>query len=123
MLHNVFPQARGPPARGLDGQVMRILLTGATGYIGSVVCDALVRAGHDVTALVRNPAKARRLAQSVQLLHADLAEPGAYRDRIAGFDAYVHTAIDTSARAAEVDRKAIETMRDIAWRSSRAVFI
>jgi len=83
----------------------------------------LVRAGHDVTALVRNPAKARRLAQSVQLLHADLGEPGAYRDRIAGFDAYVHTAIDTSARAAEVDRKAIETMRDIAWRSSRAVFI
>jgi nucleoside-diphosphate-sugar epimerase len=103
---------------------MRILLTGATGYIGAVVCDALVRAGHEVTALVRNPAKARRLAaQGVQLLHADLGEPGAYRDHIGGFDAYVHTAIDTSARAAEVDRKAIETMRDIAWRSSRAVFV
>src|SRR5438093_773000 len=32
---------------------MRIFLTGATGYIGGGVLDALVRAGHDVTALVR----------------------------------------------------------------------
>src|SRR5262249_61325844 len=86
---------------GAGGQVMRILLTGATGYIGSVVCDALVRAGHEVTALVRNPAKARRLAtQGVQLLHADLGDPGSYRDRIAGFDGYVHTAIEKGARAA-----------------------
>ena len=84
---------------------MRILLTGATGYIGSVVCDALVRAGHEVTALVRNPAKARRLAQSVQLLHADLGEPGTYRDRIAGFDAYVHTAIENGAREASLKNR------------------
>jgi len=103
---------------------MRIFLTGATGYVGSAVCDALVRAGHEVTALVRNPAKARRLStQGVQLLAADLGDPTAYRDRIAGFDGYVHTALDASARAADVDRKAIETIRDIAWRSSRAVFI
>jgi len=30
---------------------MRIFLTGATGYIGGAVLDALVKAGHDVTAL------------------------------------------------------------------------
>ncbi len=103
---------------------MRILLTGATGYLGSAVCDALVRAGHEVTALVRNPAKARRLTrQGVQLLTADLGEPDAYRDHIGGFDGYVHAALDSSARAADVDRKAIETIREMAWRSSRAVFI
>ena len=33
---------------------MRIFLSGATGYIGSSVLDALVRAGHTVTALVRD---------------------------------------------------------------------
>ncbi len=103
---------------------MRILLTGATGYIGSAVCDAFVRAGHEVTALVRNPAKARRLAtQGVQLLHADLGDPATYRDRIAGFDGYVHTAIEPGARTAEVDRKTIETVRDIAWRSPRVALI
>jgi nucleoside-diphosphate-sugar epimerase len=103
---------------------MRIFLTGATGYIGSAVCDTFVRAGHEVTAVVRHPAKARRFAaQGVQLLTADLGDPATYRDRIGGFDAYVHTAIEPGARTAEVDRKAIETIRDIAWRSSRAVFI
>ena len=38
---------------------MRIFLTGATGYIGSAVLDALMRGGHDVTALVRDNEKAR----------------------------------------------------------------
>ena len=42
---------------------MRIFLTGATGYIGAAVLDALVRAGNDVTALVRNSEKARRVAK------------------------------------------------------------
>ena len=31
---------------------MRIFLTGATGYIGSAVLDAVLRASHQVTALV-----------------------------------------------------------------------
>ena len=43
---------------------MRILLTGATGYIGAAVLDALVRAGHDVTALVRDNSKAARMGGS-----------------------------------------------------------
>ena len=36
---------------------MRIFLTGATGYIGGAVLDALVRGGHVVTALVRETKK------------------------------------------------------------------
>ena len=42
---------------------MRIFLTGATGYIGAAVLDALVRGGHDVTALVRDNEKARARRQ------------------------------------------------------------
>ena len=41
---------------------MRIFLTGATGYIGSAVLDALLRASHQVTALVRTPQAADALA-------------------------------------------------------------
>ncbi len=41
---------------------MRIFLTGATGYIGSAVLDCLLRSGHQVTALVRDPEKAERMA-------------------------------------------------------------
>ena len=32
---------------------MRILLTGATGYIGSALLETLLARGHEVTALVR----------------------------------------------------------------------
>ena len=42
---------------------MRIFLTGATGYIGAAVLDALVKSGHDVTALVRDNEKARRVGR------------------------------------------------------------
>ena len=40
--------------------MMRVFLTGGTGYIGSAVLDALLRAGHRVTALVRDPEKVER---------------------------------------------------------------
>ena len=39
---------------------MRIFLTGPTGYIGGAVLDALVRAGHTVTGLVRDKSRARK---------------------------------------------------------------
>jgi dihydroflavonol-4-reductase len=34
---------------------MRVLVTGATGYVGSHAAAALVRAGHEVRLLVRSP--------------------------------------------------------------------
>jgi uncharacterized protein YbjT (DUF2867 family) len=36
---------------------MRIFLTGATGFIGSHVLALALKAGHEVVALVRDPAK------------------------------------------------------------------
>ena len=35
---------------------MPIFLTGATGYIGSAVLDAILKGGHQVTAIARDPA-------------------------------------------------------------------
>ena len=58
---------------------MRIFLTGATGYIGAAVLDALVRGGHDVTALVRNNEKARRVAKrGGHPVIGNLADPESY---------------------------------------------
>jgi nucleoside-diphosphate-sugar epimerase len=54
---------------------MRILVTGATGFIGSHLCRALVAAGHEIVALVRDPKKAAAElpARGVELLAGDLS--------------------------------------------------
>ncbi len=55
-------------------------MTGATGYIGAAVLDALVRGGHDVTALVRDNEKARRVAKrGGHPVIGNLAEPESFR--------------------------------------------
>ncbi len=90
---------------------MRIFITGATGYIGSAVVDALVRAGHDVTGLVRGAASAARAAsRGAKTVTGDLGDPAAWTPSAAGFDVYVHAAFEASARGAEVDRAAIDAL-------------
>ena len=91
---------------------MRIFLTGATGYIGAAVLDALVRAGHDVTALVRNSEKARRVAKrGAHPIVGDLAEPESYRAVADGQDGYIHAAYDArSGRGPSIDRVVLETL-------------
>src|SRR5215467_4362327 len=91
---------------------MRIFLTGATGYIGGAVLDSLVRGGHDVTALVRNNEKARRVAKrGAHPVIGNLAEPESYHGAAAAQDGYIHTAFDTaSGRGPAVERAALDTM-------------
>jgi len=40
---------------------MRVIVAGATGFIGNSLCRLLVETGHDVVALTRNPAKGMRI--------------------------------------------------------------
>jgi nucleoside-diphosphate-sugar epimerase len=89
---------------------MRIFLTGPTGYIGSAVLEALVRAGHSVTGLVRDQSRARKLKKrGVEAVVGQLGET-TWRDAAVGFEAYIHTAYDASPKAAEVDRRAVDTL-------------
>jgi nucleoside-diphosphate-sugar epimerase len=90
---------------------MRVFLTGATGYIGSAVLESLVRAGHKVTALVRDPEKAARLAaRGVTTVAGELGTPATFVPALQGVDAIVHTAFESSARGVDKDRGAIETL-------------
>jgi nucleoside-diphosphate-sugar epimerase len=96
---------------------MRIFLTGATGYVGSAVLDALLRGAHDVTALVRDPEKAERVSRrGVKPVIGDLSKPTSYAAQAEAADALVHTAIDHSKGAQKVDREAIDTLLGAAGR-------
>jgi nucleoside-diphosphate-sugar epimerase len=90
---------------------MRVFLTGATGYIGSAVLESLVRAGHKVTALVRDPEKAARLsARGVTTVAGELGTPKTYVPVLPDAEAIVHAAFESSPRGVEKDRAAIETL-------------
>jgi nucleoside-diphosphate-sugar epimerase len=98
---------------------MKIFLTGATGYIGSAVLDAALRANHQVTALVRTPQAADTLAsRGVTPVLGDLSSVKSYRAAADAQDAYIHTAADSGPKRQEIDRKAIETL--IAAAAARA---
>jgi len=93
---------------------MKVFVTGGTGYIGSAVALRLKKAGHDVQALVRNKEKGSALqGAGVKLVQGDLANPAGYSAAAYGAQAVVHCASDTGAQAVELDRKSIQTAREL----------
>jgi uncharacterized protein YbjT (DUF2867 family) len=64
-----------------------ILVTGATGTVGSEVVKQLVEAGRKVRALVRNPAKAKTLGGAVEIVVGDLEKPETLGPAFEGVDA------------------------------------
>jgi nucleoside-diphosphate-sugar epimerase len=90
---------------------MRVLLTGATGYIGSAVAEALQRAGHEVVGLARSDASAERLqARGISMRRGDLKEPQSLTEAARDAEAVVHTALTNDADAPEADRATVEAI-------------
>src|SRR5215469_16700835 len=48
----------------LEGKIMRVFLTGATGALGQHLVPGLIAAGHEVTATTRSPGKAAQLREA-----------------------------------------------------------
>lgn len=95
----------------IGNSAMRFFLTGATGYIGSAVLEAGLRAGHHVTALVRDPEKAQHVSQrGATPVIGELSRPTSYAGAAEQCDVLVHTAFEHSKRGEQVDRLAIETL-------------
>ena len=50
---------KGRPEDGRLGGLVKVLVAGASGFVGRRLCVALDQAGHDVVAMTRNPARYR----------------------------------------------------------------
>lgn len=100
---------------------MQVFLTGATGYIGSAVLDAMIKGGHRVTALARDPEKAERLlAKGATPIIGELGLPKTYVDAVQAADAVVHTALESSPRGILKEKEALELMLGTQTRAGQA---
>jgi len=71
---------------------MRVALTGSTGFVGGAVLRRLLRRGHEVRALVRDPDRAGHLTdhRGVEIVAGHLKDDEALRRLMEGADAAVH---------------------------------
>jgi UDP-glucose 4-epimerase len=72
---------------------MKILVTGATGKVGSRLARRLAQRGDQVRALVRDEARAASLREAgIELIEGDLLEVGSLAAAVRGIDTVVHCA-------------------------------
>lgn len=78
---------------------MRILVTGASGFLGSHVAEMLASEGHEVRLLLRNTSSRRFLQFPHETAPGDVTDPGSLPAAVAGVDAIIHAAGLVKARS------------------------
>ena len=79
---------------------MKLTVFGATGGTGSEAVGQALDAGHEVLAVVRNPARLRISHPNLTIMTADVLQPAEIADAVAGRDAVI-SALGHSRRRAE----------------------
>ncbi|MGH2918755.1 MAG: NAD(P)H-binding protein [Solirubrobacteraceae bacterium] len=94
-----------------------LLLTGATGLVGSALLQRLTAAGQPVRCLVRDPRRLGSDRVRVQIALGDLADPPSFRNALRG----VRTVVHLAASIRDQPAGSIEELNGIAtWRMVEA---
>ncbi|MEM9188227.1 MAG: NAD(P)-dependent oxidoreductase [Myxococcota bacterium] len=81
---------------------MKVLITGATGFLGSHLAEKLIEHGHEVRALVRKTSRTEFLEElGVELCHASLESGEGLDAAVRGVDGVAHSAAIVKARDPE----------------------
>jgi nucleoside-diphosphate-sugar epimerase len=102
---------------------MKVFVTGATGYVGGAIVQALVRGGHEVTGLSRDGEKDGVVARlGARPVRGALGELRALSRQMSEHDALVHAAMDYGL-GPPADLEAIEAMLAAAGEAGRALTV
>ena len=99
---------------------MKVMVTGATGFVGIPLVAKLRARGDSVIALVRDVERAKKRLPDVELVQADLETPGAWCERLDGADAVIHLAGEPIA-AKRWDARQKQLIRDSRVESTRVL--
>jgi len=90
---------------------MKIFVTGATGYVGRAVAEALRRRGHRVAGLTRSAAKAKSLeAREIEAVVGDMRNASSWERQASEADVRVHCAVEYGAEYQALDKKTVDSL-------------
>ena len=101
---------------------MKVLVTGATGFVGAHSVAAVLSAGHQVRLLVRSPARVAPalaplgVADQVEIVTGDVTDTTSVREALAGCDAVIH-----AAALVTFDRREAQRANEVNVEGTRAV--
>jgi uncharacterized protein YbjT (DUF2867 family) len=93
---------------------VRVLVTGATGFVGPKVANAIVDAGHEVRVLERKPGSWRKAGIRCQeAVQGDMTDPDGLRSAVEGREVVVHLVAIRQGRPEQFQRVMIDGTQNL----------
>ena len=107
---------------------MKVFLTGATGFVGSVVAEKLLGRGHEVSGLARNEAAEAKLNEKgITVLKGDLTDVEVLKRGASEAEAVIHTAFSHNFSdyndAVKLDRAVIAVFDETLARTNKPFIV